>query len=172
MLYVGVDQRLRGTGLCVLDSRQGVVRLETVGPLTPHDAERLGTVRERLSAVLDLEIGLAALMGYPVAPGALVCRPGEIGSLLRSLVSEHRTPHILVPLGGLKKYAVGDRRASKERLVAAAVDEGALVEDDLQAAAYFLARMACRFSELWARQQIRTVQQKQARRGGRLARAA
>jgi hypothetical protein len=153
MLYLGVHQSVRGTGLCVVDGAGTIARIETVGPCAQREADQVASLRQRLAADLRLQVRLAAFVGHPDGShGTVFYKLGQLGGALRALAGEFRTPYVIVPLAGLKKFACGDRRVSGTRLLATARETLPIIDDESQAGAYFLAQIARRLSELWAAQ--------------------
>ena len=67
---------------------------------------------------------------------------GEVGGVIKALLAERRVPYVTVPPVLVKKFATGRAFATKEMMVRAAAEHGAVVSDDNQADAFFLARIA------------------------------
>jgi Holliday junction resolvasome RuvABC endonuclease subunit len=141
-LFLGVDQSLNGTGICLLDATGTPVRLETVRPGKRRDVERLAHVKSRLLHTLKSSIKFGCFEGYAYHSTGRVFELGEIGGVLKLTVFEHRIPYLVVSPASLKKFATRNSGAKKAAMVKQAVAEGADVADDNQADAFFLAMIA------------------------------
>ncbi len=142
MVVLGVDQSLRGTGLCLLSQDAEVLHLETVRPGECRGPARLAHIKARVAELLERGVGGMALEGYAYNAVGRVFELGEVGGVLQLLAFERGTPALIVPPTLLKKFAVGDASASKDVMVEAARQTGAAADDDNQADAYFLALIA------------------------------
>lgn len=141
-LFLGIDPSLNGTGLCLSTSDGAVVHLETIQPGSRRGAERLAYVKSRVSTLLTPKIKFVGIEGYAYDCVGRVFELGEIGGVLRLLLYEAQQAYIEIAPASLKKFAVNSAAAKKETMVHAAVAEGALVSDDNQADAFFLAMIA------------------------------
>jgi len=142
LLFLGVDQSLNGTGLCLLDRAGAVVHLETVNPGKRRGAERLAYVKSSLLALLNSKVKFVCFEGYAYHSTGRVFELGEIGGVLRLVVFEHGIPDTTVAPATLKKFATHNSGAKKAAMVKAAMAEGLSVADDNQADAFFLAMIA------------------------------
>lgn len=144
MSFLGVDQSLNATGICVISDDGVVVRTlltveHKVGGKT--DAKLLGIRRAVISALSEARF--AALEGYAYDSIHRAFDLGEVAGTVKTALFEHEIPYVVVPPVTLKLFATGTTRASKEDMIAAAkasgVDPG---DDDNRADALFLARVA------------------------------
>jgi crossover junction endodeoxyribonuclease RuvC len=148
-MYVGIDQSLNGTGLCLRDANDIVHATQTVDSGKLRDVERLAYVKARVTSFLSDRVKFVAFEGYSYNSVGRVFELGEIGGVLRLLVHEHRLSYVVIPPASLKKFATGNPRAEKEDMVEAAQRAGFDTEDDNQADAFFLSQIArCHHLEL------------------------
>lgn len=143
-LYVGVDQGLRNTGVCFVDGDGAFVRALTVHP--PRDAEggaRLAHILAELTRELSTP-GLlgAACEGYAYGKSLRAHDMGEAGAVVRLAAHATRLPLLVVPPVKVILAATGRTQAKAEDMVREARARGAVVDDDHQADAFFLARAA------------------------------
>lgn len=141
-MYVGIDQSLNGTGLCLRDANGIVHAAQTVDPGKLRDVERLAYVKDRVTSFLSDRVKFVAFEGYSYNSVGRVFELGEIGGVLRLLTHEQGVPHVVVPPANLKKFATGNPRAEKEDMVEAAKRAGFDPKDDNQADAFFLSQIA------------------------------
>ena len=140
--YLGIDQSLTATGLCLLAADGSVETLETVDPEKRRGPSRLAFVKTRTEALLERRVIFVAMEGYSYNSTGRVFQLGEVGGVLQLLVHEHRVPLATVAPAALKKFATGNPSAAKEDMVTAAKAAGAKAQDDNQADAFFLAQIA------------------------------
>lgn len=142
-MYLGIDQSLNATGLCLVDPTGQVQHHETVDPGKARDAQRLACIKARVVPLLGPRTQLVALEGYAYNSVGRVFELGEIGGVLRLLVHEYQLSYVVVPPASLKKYATGKAQAEKADMCNAArrhgFDPG---DDDNQADAFFLSQIA------------------------------
>ena len=141
-LFLGVDQSLNGTGLCLLDASGLPVHLETVRPGHLRSVGRLAFVKSAVETVLSPNVKFVGIESYAYHSVGRVFELGEIGGVLRLLLHETRHTYIDINPKSLKKFATRHAAADKEAMVKAALAEGARVNDDNQADAFFLAMIA------------------------------
>lgn len=139
--YLGIDSSLEGTGLCLITAAGDVVRAETVSTGL-RGIERLAAIKKRAELFIPKDVEFAAFEGYAYHAIGTVFELGEVGGILRLLVHERQVTYVDVPPINLKKFATGSIGAEKSHMIAAALEAGAHPEDDNQADAYFLARIA------------------------------
>jgi Holliday junction resolvasome RuvABC endonuclease subunit len=142
MAFLGVDQSLNGTGLCVLEDDGRVRHMQTVNVGSRRGAERLAFIELSTAALLDGKINFVCLEGYSYNSTGKVFQLGEVGGVLQLLFYKRGLSYAVVPPASLKKFAVGNPAADKEAVVKAARQGGIDVADDNQADAYFLATVA------------------------------
>lgn len=142
MRYLGVDQSLSGTGLCLLGSQGEVLALQTVDPGKRRDAERLAFIRDAVRELFP-DVSRVAFEGYSYGSfGNAHFQLGEIGGVLQVAAWDAGISYETVPPALLKKYANGNPHATKEAVIEAAQRLGITPEDDNQADAFFLASIA------------------------------
>jgi len=142
MLFLGVDQSLNGTGLCLLTDDGIVVHLETVHPGLRRGVERLAYVKSRVVTLLTPNVKFVGIEGYAYDCVGRVFELGEVGGVLRLCIHESQLSYVDVAPACVKKFATKNPTAKKEAMVQAAVALGARVTDDNQADAFFLAMIA------------------------------
>jgi len=143
--YLGIDTSLEGTGLCLITVAGAVIRQETISTGL-RGMERLSEIKKRADLFIPDDVVFVAFEGYAYHAVGSVFELGEVGGVVRLLVHERRMTYVDVPPINLKKFATGSTSAEKEHMIEAARAAGARPEDDNQADAYFLARiaLACR----------------------------
>lgn len=145
MPFLGVDQSLNGTGLCLLASDARVAHLSTVDPGNLVDGKRLVAIKDALVTLcrsVEWRLDFAALEGYSMGS---VNRPfdlGEVGGIIRLILTDNDIPYVVVPPVLVKSFATGTPGAPKEAMVAAAKALGVTPHTDDEADAFFLARIA------------------------------
>ena len=145
MPFLGIDQSLNGTGLCLLATDASSARLSTVDPGNLVGGKRLVAIKNALVALcrsVEWRLDFAALEGYSIGS---VNRPfdlGEVGGIIRLILTENGIPYEIVPPVQVKQFATGTTGATKEVMVAAAQALGATPSTDDEADAFFLARIA------------------------------
>lgn len=102
---------------------------------------RLLSIRTAIDELLSGVSG-AAMEGYSFDSTHRAFDLGEVAGVVKCLLVERGVPFVVVPPATLKKFATGVPSASKDEMLAAARLLGASVEDDNQADALFLARVA------------------------------
>lgn len=144
MGFLGIDQSLNATGLCTISEAGDVVTAKTIDPEGRVGGERLVYIKRAVESVLD-GIGFAAIEGYAYGSVGRVFELGEIGGVLKTLLTERQVKYVIVPPILVKKFATGSTSAAKEEMVLAARESGDksfYLSDDNQADAYFLAKIA------------------------------
>jgi len=141
-LFLGVDQSLNGTGLCLLTVEGVITYLETVRPGSRRGVERLAYVKSCVMALLTPNVKFVGIEGYAYDCVGRVFELGEVGGVLRLCIHESQLSYIDVAPACVKKFATRNAMAKKEAMVQAAVAAGAPVTDDNQADAFFLAMIA------------------------------
>lgn len=122
-------------------SDQGIVLgLGTVTQDARDGDRRLVEIRARIDAMLP--VTGAAMEGYSFDSPHRAFDLGEVAGVVKCLLVERGVPFVVVPPSTLKKFATGVSSASKDEMLGAARQFDAAVEDDNQADALFLARVA------------------------------
>lgn len=149
MPFLGIDQSLTATGVCLVGDDGKPSALFTVDPGSRRGAERLSFVKEAVSTLLGPIVQFVCFEGYSYDSTSRQHALGEVGGVLKLLVYEHHLPYLEVSPASLKKFATGKSTASSKRdgaskgdMIMAAEAEGIAVADDNQADAYFLATVA------------------------------
>ncbi len=143
MRFLGVDQSLTHTGICLIDHQRQVLSLFTIIPAHAlRGVKRLVYIREELRKVLTRGIDLVAFEGFAYDAVMGGHQLGEIAGALKVLTEELGIPFIEVAPVALKKFATGDAKATKEAMIHEA---HSAVRDDHQADAYHLAHVARMF---------------------------
>lgn len=141
--YLGIDASLEGTGLCLVSAEGLFLRAETVSTGL-RGMERLVAIRRRVEAFLDPEklVGLAAVEGYAYAANGKTLDLAEGCTAIKLVVFERGVRIEVMPPTSLKKFATCSSHAKKAEMIEAARAGGAVVNDDNQADAFHLARVA------------------------------
>lgn len=144
MRYLGIDQSLTGTGVCLVEEDGRFVVMSTVDTDDLRGAPRLAYIRDTLTSMVRMfgPVGHAALEGYSMGS---INRPfdlGEVGGIVRIVLTDAGVRFNVVPPTVLKLFATGHGHSPKEKMISAAEAEGVCPKDNNQADAYFLARMA------------------------------
>lgn len=144
MSFLGVDQSLNATGVCVVSAEGVVESLSTIAHATggASDVKLLSIRRAVISAISSARF--ACLEGYSYDSIHRAFDLGEVAGTVKVAFLEHHVSYLVVPPVTLKLFATGSTRASKEDMIRAARKLGAAVAeaDDNQADAFFLARVA------------------------------
>ena len=144
MSFLGIDQSLNATGVCVVSDDGTVQILRTVrhevGGVS--DIKLLNIRRSVISAISGVRFACLESYSYDSIHRAFDL--GEVAGTVKVALLENSVQYLAVPPVTLKLFATGSTRASKEDMVQRAREEGvALVDnDDNQADALFLARIA------------------------------
>ena len=142
IVWLGVDQSLNATGVCVLAEDGRVVEIRTVVYAVggASDVKLLGIRNALLPLLPTAKFG--AIEGYAYDSIHRAFDLGEVAGTVKLALVEHRVGYVTVPPVTLKLYATGSSRAEKGDMIAAAVALGAQPADDNQADAFFLAHLA------------------------------
>lgn len=147
MTFLGIDQSLTGTGLCVLSDGGALVASAQVSTDDLRDGERLVFIKRAVAALLP-GVEFATLEGYSYNSTGHVFELGEIGGVMKTLLVESGISYISVPPILVKKFATGSTHADKDKMLEAALAQGHnFGEDDNQADAFFLARIALAYAK-------------------------
>jgi len=140
--FLGIDQSLNATGVCKLSEQGDLVTAATITPERFVDGERLHFIKTAVASMLE-GVTFAALEGYSYNSTGRVFELGEIGGVLKVLLTERQIPYAVVPPVLVKKFATGTTTARKDAMLAAALRMGRnFGDDDNQADAFFLALIA------------------------------
>lgn len=141
MAFLGVDQSLNGTGVCVLADDGTLLTLLTISQDARQGDARLLNIRQRVDAHVS-NVRFAAMEGYAYNSTNRAFALGEVGGTVKVLFLERAVPFVVVPPVTLKMFATGSTAAEKDDMVAAACVLGAAPADDNQADAFHLAQLA------------------------------
>jgi len=151
MAFLGIDQSLTGTGICILSDAGDLVASATVTTDDLRDGERLVYIKTAVANFLA-GVEFATLEGYSYDSVGRVFELGEIGGVLKVLLHEHHVPYVVVAPVLVKKFATGSVHASKDAMLAAAASQGHdFGANDDQADAFFLACIARTYAKNIAR---------------------
>ena len=117
MLVIGIDQAVRGTGVCVLDTDGTVQYLGRVSPpATLRGAARLQYIRDSLTQVVSRypEIQLAVMEGYSYNSTNKKFLLGEVGAVVKLVISDKNITLLEVAPKQLKKFVTNTGSADKE----------------------------------------------------------
>lgn len=147
MTFVGIDQSLNASGVCVISDEGAVQTLLTVEHPTGGaiDVKLLNIRRAVISAISGASF--AAMEGYSYDSVHRAFDLGEVAGTVKVAMLEHGVGYTVVPPVTLKLYATGLSHASKEDVIAAAKAEGVDPSNDNEADAFFLARLARDFAQ-------------------------
>jgi crossover junction endodeoxyribonuclease RuvC len=147
MAFLGIDQSLTGTGLCLLDDEGSLVSSATITTDELRDGKRLAFIKQGVASFLT-GVEFVALEGYAYNATGHVFELGEIGGVIKVLLVESNTPYLAIPPILVKKFATGSTHADKDKMLEAAVQRGHdFGDDDNQADAFFLAHIALAYAK-------------------------
>lgn len=115
MRIIGIDASLTGTGVAVLED--GSLRTETIES-KKKGSERLIDIRSRVCRI-SLGADLVAIEGYAFAKPNQAHQIGELGGVLRVMLTELGIKWIEVAPSQVKKFATGKGNAKKEEIAVA-----------------------------------------------------
>lgn len=142
MRFLGIDQSLTHTGVCLLDDDEVILLGTIIPPRALHGVKRLLHIEEEVRQLLVLGPALVAFEGYAYEKTMKAHDLGEIGGTLKLLVARANITFIEVAPAALKKFATGDSTATKEVMMR----EVPRAKDDHQADAFHLAHVARLFA--------------------------
>jgi Holliday junction resolvasome RuvABC endonuclease subunit len=139
--FVGVDQSLRSTGVCLL--RGGEAELFTIKTGKLREAERLAYIRDTLAESLSEEaITLGAIERGAYNASGRVFQLGGVSAVVQLVLYDQDIPYLIVAPNQLKTHFVGYANAEKDWIQDAAEKELGWRPNDDEADAYALARIA------------------------------
>lgn len=115
---LGIDQSLSGTGLFWVVS--GAPKWLLISPKKLRGGQRLLYIKNAIEGILDAQnppFELAAAEGYSYGGVGRVFQLGELGGVIKTLLTEHEIPYITPAPVQVKKFATGSHLASKEEMV-------------------------------------------------------
>jgi|AntRauTorckE6833_2_1112554.scaffolds.fasta_scaffold12824_7 Holliday junction resolvasome RuvABC endonuclease subunit len=142
MNFIGIDQSMRHTGVCLLskhdEPKLWLIEPEHKGPVL------LGYIFDRIAGILDVTTPVAAAVeGGSFGSRGRLFDLGEVHGVVMLALLQARTSIVDVAPSQLKKFQTGKSGARKEWMVEAANDFlGYEIDDDNLADAVGLARIA------------------------------
>lgn len=135
-----IDQSLRNTGICVLETSGKHHLLSIKPPKALRDEPRLLFIHGKVQELLrTYQIQQVVLEGYSFGSrGRAIFQLGELGGMLKMLFYQLQIPYEVVPPTSHKKSTTGRGNANKEAVVEAVKAMGYEVADDNQADAVSL----------------------------------
>jgi len=148
MLFLGIDQSLRSTGVAVISKEQEVRYTGTVTPGKLTGVSRLVCIRNALREVIGLYPGIhyAALEGYSIGSVNRSFDLGELGGLVRIVLHDEGIPALIVPPTSLKQFVTGNGSSDKDAMRRAVLKKwGIDINQDDICDAFGLAQVARSF---------------------------
>lgn len=145
-MYLGIDQALNHTGVCILGDRGNDPRyLEVIEPKGLRGVERLAYVWDEIERIIaQYSPFQGALEGYAYGVGVgRVFELGEVGGAAKLCMYRHGVPFLVVTPAQLKKFVSENGSADKEKMMLATkVKWQQVIKDDNACDAYGLAQVA------------------------------
>lgn len=141
MSFLGVDQSLNATGLCLVNDEGMVLKLSTIVQKAAQGDTRLLRLRQEVASWSE-GVVCAAMEGYAYYSVNRSFALGEVGGNVKTVFLENTLQYLVVPPIQVKQFATGHTSAQKDEMIAAAKAAGVNPADDNQADAYFLACIA------------------------------
>jgi crossover junction endodeoxyribonuclease RuvC len=144
MYFVGIDQSMNHTGVCVLNGAGTLHAWSLIEPRTLRGYERLAFLRAGLQEVLkDLQFQVGVLEGYSFGSLNRKFDLGEVGAIIKlALFDVCSTVYVAAPKQ-LKKFVTARASAEKQEVMdAIAAQWGVPVQNDNLADAFGLAQIA------------------------------
>ncbi len=142
-MYLGLDLSLTGTGICLAVDEE-VYFTQRAGSDELRGMDRLMPIIQTIKAVIgDNQIDLAAIENYAFSAKGRVFQLGELGGIVRYVLTEMGIPFIVVGTGQLKKFVAKNGNAKKPEMAVALYKRyGVEFHSDDEADAYGLALVA------------------------------
>jgi len=142
-LFIGIDQSVLHTGICILNEDASVYYLGLIEPKGLRDHERLAYIRDGLTAVLgELRFATGVMEGYSYGSVNKKFLLGEVGAVIKLALFDHCDKCFDAAPKQLKKFVCSKGSASKEEVMIAIEKQwGVVIQDDNVADAYSLARI-------------------------------
>jgi crossover junction endodeoxyribonuclease RuvC len=145
-MYLGIDQSLNHTGVCILGDRGDEPRyLDVIEPKGLRGVERLAYVWDAVErTIAKYSPFYAAMEGYAYGVGVgRVFELGEVGGTAKLCMHRHSVPFLVVTPTQLKKFVTDNGSADKEKMMLSTkVKWKQVITDDNACDAYGLARVA------------------------------
>lgn len=142
-LFIGIDQSVLHTGICILDDTASVHYLGLIEPKNLKNQERLAYIRDNLAKVLaGKRFHVGVMEGYSYGSINKKYLLGEVGAVIKLALFDHCDKCFEIAPKQLKKYVTGRAAASKEEMIVAVGKQwNVTVDDDNIADAYGLSRI-------------------------------
>lgn len=139
MRVLGIDPSLTATGVALPDGSVTTIRIKVPKGGAKHvrETDRLIVVRDRVSALLA-DVDLVVVEGYSYGSGFQAHQLGELGGVLRVLLTETGVTWVEVAPTRVKRYATGKGNANKDAMLQAARFAGVNTGDHNCADAWWL----------------------------------
>lgn len=141
MPFIGIDQSLNGTGICVISDEGTVSLLLTIEQGKDRTDHKLLKIKRAVLRALP-DARFAAMEDYSYHSVNRSFTLGEVGGTVKLVFLENDIPYVAVAPVVLKMFATGSSSAGKDEMILAAEAHGIEPADDNQADAFFLARVA------------------------------
>lgn len=142
MLFLGIDQSLVNSGVCLFDS-DGSVELYSIKPGNLKGSERLDFIANKIQEYLDMKPAMVCMEGYSYGSYGRTFELGELGGILKLLFFRSDIPVTIVPPKALKKFLTGNGNADKMQILKQVSTKYKISpKDDNQADAFGLAKIA------------------------------
>jgi len=144
MHFVGVDQSLNHTGLCILHDDGSLMALELIEPRKRSGCQRLAYIRETLKDYLGAcSATVGVLEGYSFQSVNRKFDLGEVGAVVKLALYDASDEVYIAAPKQLKKFVCGRGSATKQDLMHAIHARWDLdIRNDNLADAYGLAQIA------------------------------
>ena len=145
MKFMGIDQALETTGVCVLaEKTPRPVELSVIDAKNYRGSERLAYIYlETLKLLKKHQPTLVAIEGYAYGATGRVFELGEVGGVVRMSLAQQEIPFVAVAPASLKQFVSGRGGANKRDMRVAILSTWDLdIDEDNKADAYGLAQVA------------------------------
>lgn len=142
-LFIGIDQSVLHTGVCILNDDASVSFLGLIEPKKLRNHERLAYIRDGLTAVMaNLRFATGVMEGYSYNSINKKFLLGEVGAVIKLALFDHCDACFDAAPKQLKKFVCSKGSASKEDVMFSIEKQwGLVLQDDNLADAYGLARI-------------------------------
>lgn len=142
-LFLGIDQSVLHTGICILNEDAGVMHLGLIEPKNIVNYERLVYIRDELKQILHgRRFDVGVMEGYSYGSINKKFLLGEVGAVIKMTLFDHCDSCFDAAPKQLKKFVCSRGSASKEDVIFSVEKQwGVVVDNDNLADAYVLARI-------------------------------
>lgn len=148
MIYLGLDTSARSTGLAIITPVSATpLVLTNIQPGDRKEGERLAYIRKEIICICAKHsISQACVEGYSFGSTHQAFTLAEVAGVAKAALAEFGIPLAIVAPAALKKFVTGNSNAEKPAMSASILAKwGVAVDQNDQADAYGLARIACAF---------------------------